>query len=250
MSRVDCAQFEAILHELDRPGTPGAALRESALGHAEVCSQCGALVTEAEALDFALGRIADETSEAQAPPKIEAALLREFREQKTARASRRVRWQLSILGAAAAVLIVLGLAMRQPRVVVPASGGASSANAFSTEGVSGATGSSGTMTAADNGVPSIDGRNGAATTNTAAADEDASEYASAYVPLPYAYDPSELEGGSVVRVVLPRSALVCYGLPVEGMGAGDQLTADLVVSEDGTPQAIRLVTQANANSEF
>ena len=47
---------------------------------------------------------------------------------------------------------------------------------------------------------------------------DDNEYATAYVPLPYAYDPSELEGAAVVRVALPRAALVSYGLPVEGMG--------------------------------
>ena len=69
------------------------------------------------------------------------------------------------------------------------------------------------------------------------------------MPLPYAYDPSELEGGAVVRVVLPRAALVSYGLPVEGMGVGDNVTADLVLSQDGTPQAIRLVARANANSD-
>ncbi len=33
------------------------------------------------------------------------------------------------------------------------------------------------------------------------------------------------------------------------MGVGDQVTADMVVSQDGTPQAIRLVAQANANSD-
>ena len=73
----------------------------------------------------------------------------------------------------------------------------------------------------------------------------ATEYATAYVPLPYAYDPSDLEGGAVVRVVLPRAALISYGLPVEAMGVSDQVTADMVVSEDGTPQAIRLVAQEN-----
>jgi hypothetical protein len=35
------------------------------------------------------------------------------------------------------------------------------------------------------------------------------------------------------------------GIPVSGLAAGDRVVADLVVSEDGTPQAIRLVSQAN-----
>ena len=89
----------------------------------------------------------------------------------------------------------------------------------------------------------------AADGSTHAAVADDAEYATAYMPLPYAYDPSELEGAAVVRVVLPRAALVSYGLPVEGMGVRDQVTADMVISQDGTPQAIRLVAQSNANSD-
>jgi len=69
MTRVDCLQFEEVLPELDRPGTPGAALREAALAHAEMCSRCGALVTEAESLDFALGQIAQATAELQRIPE-------------------------------------------------------------------------------------------------------------------------------------------------------------------------------------
>jgi hypothetical protein len=47
----------------------------------------------------------------------------------------------------------------------------------------------------------------------------------------------------VVRVTLARSALESYGLAAEGMAAGDRVTADMIVSEDGRPQAIRLVAQ-------
>jgi hypothetical protein len=254
MIRLDCAQFEEILHELDRPGTSGAALRESALGHAEGCSRCGALVTESEALDFALGQIVDATSESQVQPKIEAALLREFRREKAKVSSRRVRWQLAILGAAATVLLVLSFVMRRPQIVVPGAGGASSASTFSAQGTSGvSTASSGTNAAANNNGQSNSSQETALddSVNASASDADSNEYATAYVRLPYAYDPSGLEGGSVVRVVLPRAALVSYGLPIEGMGVTtDQVTADMVISEDGTPQAIRLVTQANAGSEF
>ena len=31
MNRMDCAQFQEVLHELDRPGTEGATLCERAL---------------------------------------------------------------------------------------------------------------------------------------------------------------------------------------------------------------------------
>ena len=53
---MKCAEFEEILHELDRPGTKGNELREEALIHAESCGNCGVLLTETESLDFALKR--------------------------------------------------------------------------------------------------------------------------------------------------------------------------------------------------
>ncbi len=41
---MDCAEFQEVLHELDRPGNEGEALCERALAHAEGCSDCAALL--------------------------------------------------------------------------------------------------------------------------------------------------------------------------------------------------------------
>lgn len=250
MPRVDCSQFAEALHELDRPGTPGAALREDALAHAESCSDCGALVTEAESLDFSLGRIAEEASELHAQPRIEAALLREFRREKSVAASRRLHFQLVAVGIAAAVLLVLGLSFYRTRLVTPDKSPAVSASAATPASPTQASPESPASTApATVNIEPKPVHASAAAEKIAATDSEETEYATAYVPLPYSYDPSALEGGTVVRVVLPRAALVSYGLPIEGMGVSDQVTADMVVSEDGTPQAIRLVTQANPKSD-
>ena len=73
------------------------------------------------------------------------------------------------------------------------------------------------------------------------------ENATAFVSLPYATDPETLEGGAVVRVLLSRSALASLGLPVANMEATEQIPADIVLSEDGAPQAIRLVSQAQVD---
>ncbi|MFZ0522931.1 MAG: hypothetical protein WAL95_18025 [Candidatus Acidiferrales bacterium] len=246
MPRMDCSQFAEALHELDRPGTPGAVVREEALAHAEMCCDCGALVTEAESLDFALGQIAQQASDLQAPLKVETALLREFRREKAAAASRRLQFQLAALGIAAAILLALGLTFHRPQIVTPSKTPAITASAVSPET---STQSSrehpASASATTQSVEPKTIRTHAAAEKTAAADTGATEYATAYVPLPYAYDPSDLEGGTVVRVVLPRAALVAYGLPIEGMGLSDQVTADMVVSQDGTPQAIRFVAQEN-----
>jgi hypothetical protein len=249
MIRMDCAQFAEVLHELDRPGTPGAALREAALAHAEMCSRCGALVTEAESLDFALGQIAQDTAELQVPPRIEAALLREFQRGKSVASSRKLQWQLAAVGAAAAVLLAIGLSFHRPQSATPDKTPSVIASSEPASSTPGARESQRSTTPLIASVQPRGARTKTPARKTAASNADATEYATAYVPLPYAYDPSGLEGGAVVRVVLPRAALVSYGLPIEGMGVSEQVTADMVVSQDGTPQAIRLVRQVSAKSD-
>jgi hypothetical protein len=247
MNRMDCVQFQEVLHELDRPGTEGATLCERALAHAEMCSDCAALLTEAESLDFALRQAAAESAELQAPPRLETFLLQEFRRERSATASRGVRWQLAAFGVAAAVLLALGLSLHRQNLVAPGGNGASGVNSVQTS-VQGSTPASDNSAAKKTPVAATNSSSQAAGNLAKATLTDDSEYATAFMPLPYAYDPSELEGGAVVRVVLPRAALVSYGLPVEGMGVADHVTADMVVSQDGTPQAIRLVAQAQANA--
>ena len=78
---MDCSQFQKIVHDLERPGTEGFALRESALAHAESCSHCAPLMTDAESLDAALARLAASKADSQASPRVGTALIEEFRRQ-------------------------------------------------------------------------------------------------------------------------------------------------------------------------
>jgi anti-sigma factor RsiW len=243
MKHMDCTQFQEVLHELDRPGAEGDALCERALAHAEMCSECATLLIEVESLDFSLRQLLEDSAEVQAPPRLESLLLAEFRREKSATASRGVRWQLAAFGIAAAVLLALGLSLHRQHLVTPT--GVNSAQSSAQTAGQAPDNSTATKTSA----ASVDNNAQQGVSGTQAAVPDDGEYTTAYMPLPYAYDPSELEGGAVVRVVLPRAALVSYGLPVEGMGVRDQVTADMVISQDGTPQAIRLVAQSNANSD-
>ncbi len=242
-NRMDCAEFQEVLHELDRPGSESEALCERALAHAEGCSHCAALLIEVESLDFSLRQAATESAELQAPARLETLLLQEFRREKAATASRGVRWQLAAFAIAAAVLLALGISLHRQHLVTP--GSVNSAQS-SSQGVAQTPDNSATLKTAA-ALPDNNSQQGVSNAPAAVADDN--EYATAYMPLPYAYDPSGLEGAAVVRVVLPRAALVSYGLPVEGMGVRDEVTADMVVSQDGTPQAIRLVAQSDASSD-
>ena len=216
---MNCTQFDEIIHDIERPGTDGAALRESALGHAKSCSRCAQLLTETEALNSALRALAAQEADQQASPRLEAALVQEFRREKAAAAGRRVRWQVAALGIAAAALLAFGHSMHQqpvkPGVV------AEQPSASSQPGP-----------AADQSEP--------------AEAEDWSDF----VPLPYGADPVAAEEGAVVRVELSRASLASLGVSLTAMESEEPVLADLVVSEDGTPQAIRLVSEQNASREF
>ncbi|MGA8367529.1 MAG: hypothetical protein ACLQMT_10675 [Candidatus Acidiferrales bacterium] len=222
---MDCARFEELLHDLDRKGTQ-AALRESALAHAESCGRCARLLTESEALDFSLRALAVEDGGQQAPARVEESLLREFRRQKAAASRRRIGWRLAVLGAAAAAALAVGIWLRHAPVPGTKSTGTEQAGTIQ---------------------PGASQGNAAQTAEQPAASQDDSEYATAFVSLPYADDSAMADGGAVVRVVLSRSALASLGVPVADAGNTNPIPADIVVSEDGTPQAIRLVSQASVN---
>ena len=217
---MDCGRFRAVLDDLDRPGTPGMAFREAALAHAERCSRCAQLMTSGEALDFALRQIVAHDAVLRASSRVETALLCALRQQKAHASRRRGQWRMAMLATAAALLLAAGLSLRH----------------FSLGDRSG--------TAANKPLGGTAVNSGAGSGNVEVAQNLAgdSQETSAFVSLPYATDPATLEDGTVVRVELTRSTLAAMGMPVTDAGSFDRIPADIMLSEDGVPQAIRLVS--------
>jgi hypothetical protein len=230
-SPMNCAQFDEVLHDLDRPEAMEMALFESAMDHAESCSRCADLLDKSESLSLSLRVLAADEARREAPARIENDLLEEFRKHKSASKMRMVQYRVAALGIAASVLLVLGIALHQRMFSVPPSAPKAAATAALPHAV-----------APESGPASEQ--------QIRPSEQDDSEYAANFVPLPYADDPATIEDGAIVRVTLPRSALASFGLPVVDDGTTDQIPADLIVSADGTPEAIRLVSQASANDDF
>lgn len=254
---MDCRRFEKLLADLDRPGVLPDELRERALAHAEGCAVCGQSLTEAESLDTELRRLASREEDRQPPPRAEAQLLNAFR-QRNAAVARETTWRYASAIAIAAVLLLAlgfwlsgrttdnhglpGLKVTQPVVALgPDAQGSKTGSAAAHSGPVAHTdarvmGSQGTasrptvreMASADALVASASGANG-------------------FIPLPDA-DPGPLDDGAVVRVEMPRAALATLGLPVEAMEGNGTVRADLVVSADGTPEAIRLLSQSDSGA--
>lgn len=245
---MDCSQFEELLHDLDRPGTEGFARREAALTHAESCSRCGILVMQSESLDEALRALAKHASRRRASPLVAATLMEEFQHRKFSLLSRKVTRQIAALGATAAVLLALGFWLHfshsqtppiaineQPSAPSPAP---LSANANSSQP------SAPAAAVSTSTVPSSPANVQRASL------EGESQSDAAFIRLPYSDDSSSLENDAVVRVLLTPATLASFGLPVTGLGSGEAIQADLAVSQDGTPEAVRLVSGTSSNQEF
>jgi len=218
---MDCAQFEDIVHDLGRRGGAADALRQAALAHATSCRNCAQLLRQTESLDDALRALAADAAHLAMPPRVEAALAEEFRRQRAASARRRSWQRIAAMGIAASLLLAVGLsvhswyAKREVAVQTPTR--------------------SAPPAPSETAAPS-----------EAAVVADANDF----VLLPYGADSAAAGEGTVVRVLLSRASLSSLGVSVAGLGGKESVLADLVVSEDGTPEAIRFVAEQSTTQEF
>jgi hypothetical protein len=224
---MNCTQFRDLLQDLARDASDGVPVAD-ALAHAESCCACDALLREAEHLTAGLRSLAAQHQFAAAPPRIEAALLHAFRQQPAPalRLRRLGGWlAVSTVSLAAAALFAILLTGYRP-------------------------GTSPESPKAPASVPRETNRPSVAPRTTwadyALEGETEEQAAAAYIPLSADFDPAWLEGGVIVRVVLSRPALESLGVPVV-TGTDGRMLADMVVSYDGTPEAIRLVDWQAAN---
>jgi hypothetical protein len=78
-------------------------------------------------------------------------------------------------------------------------------------------------------------------TADAVASNHVSEIATEFIPLSYSSSVNIQDGGQIIRVELPRSALVRFGLPVNMDRMNEKVKADVWVGVDGLAHAIRFV---------
>ena len=67
------------------------------------------------------------------------------------------------------------------------------------------------------------------------------EVATDFLPLTFVADSAAQESGHVVRVSVPRSALIAFGVPMNVERAGEFIMADVMIGDDGLARAIRFV---------
>lgn len=258
---MNCRDFEAMTSDLARGQIMDAAQHETALSHAASCECCASKLADERALTDGL-RFVAQASDEQAPARVETALLAAFREQRplplkaTARIVKRP-WLYVAAGVAAAAVIVALFALvisrardSQPpapqHAEVPRETGPSSPEPQVAPSSPEHKAVSGQIEEHKSGVNAKRPPQSKSGDRSKHASVDRkkpvdAEIATDFIPLMNRESLAELDGGQVMRVELPRSALMSFGLPMNMERAAERIKADVVVGNDGLARAIRFV---------
>jgi len=224
---MTCEEFELAGLDLETLQQDSPAHSE-AREHLRTCPRCAALHHNWQTLRADLHAVGAETQDAVAPPRVEMRLRQEFRTRhKTLKAQRAAVYAGWGLAAAALVLAAVSwinwrhqrgteLAQARPGVVQK-----TATNTNATQG---------------NGTEPAGPELGEALV----ASSDAGEF----TLLPGSL-PGMLGDATVVRVQMQRGSLGALGLTVNEERASDLIQVDLLVGDDGQPQALRLPQSEN-----
>jgi hypothetical protein len=223
---MNCREVETIIADMARGVDAG----EGALAHVMECRSCSELLAGEEELTAGLRAWAEASKGEQAPCGVEEKLLEAFRRRTAAAPRGRGRLLVVAVGSIAAALVLLvklytparpvATHVAQPPAVAPV-------RAVSVE------------------AAPVAPRNAkirpARRAVRAVADAQPVEAEVDFLPVAQGDGWTPLDGGRLVRVELPRSALRVFGLPMNEERAQERIQADVMLSNDGLLRAIRLV---------
>ena len=218
---MNCQEVEMTITDLARGGEAD----ERALAHLADCRACSARLAGEEKLTAGLRAWAAASANERAPHRVEEALLETFRRSRAP--ARRGRGWMPVAAAgsiAAAVLLFKAFAPAReaPRVAPPAPAPVETSRVA---------------------APPIEAAPRRAKVRPArrVAQPVPPRAEIDFLPVPQGDGWTPLDGGRLLRVELPRSALRVFGLPMNEERAQEQVQADVMLSHDGLLRAIRFV---------
>ena len=267
---MNCANFATIITELARDQIVEAHLREAALEHPQYCAVCANRFANEMALTSGLRAFAAETAAISPSNKIEMALLDAFRTQAVVAVECSIRevpgipkptvvWSRFAMAAAAIIMIALTsiivVAIRAQRHQFPGPKDARVENPITVPSKEKSPNSldsqigpvqednqqktlamSGQDVKPKRGPHTLKNRD-----NRDAAVVENPDPTAGFISLTQAADFMPLESGQIVKVDMPRAALLAIGLPVNAQRAGESIKAELLVGQDGIARAIRFL---------
>jgi len=228
---MKCEEFVAIGLDAGRDASLGEVVRVAAREHASTCSRCAALQDSWQAAGAELRAFAEDTAMAETPARVEMRLRQEFRTQhvtlKVRRAAVVTAWAL-----AAAAVLIGAVSWRNWQKEETANHLTSPQSA-----VKPPANNSNVMTNHERPAQSAAAvrQSDAAEAETLMADNEMSGFT--FLPGAFAADTGDAE---ILRVRMQRGALGAFGLPVSEERASDWIQVDLLVGNDGLPEAVRL----------
>lgn len=216
---MTCEEFEAIGLDAGLDASLTDAQRATADQHALSCARCAALRDCWQAVRVELRALAQQTT-AEAPQRVEMRLRQQFHTQhrtlKTHRRAVVAAWAL-----AAAAVVVGAVSWVEWR---SNQNGNLSGNSSANVGT---------------GVTNREfAQESAAGSPTLVADNELGDF----TLLP-GVSPADTEDAAILRVRMQRGALGALGLPVNEDRAAEWIQVDLMVGNDGLPEAVRLLAQ-------
>ena len=248
---MNCQRFESVVSELARGQMMAVEQRAEALAHSDVCDDCAARLDDEQMLTLGLQSLAGEMELLEAPREVEAKLLEAFRARPVAvekSASIRVNPRYWIAAIAAMLLIAISVVVfslsKRP---------AENRSVTSNQEEPPPPNQSKEQVAQDVEKPAaaempkrvypkrIRPVSLRKSETASVANHVTKEIATDFIPLSYMSATSLQEGGQIVRVQLPRSALANFGLPVNMDRYNEKVKADVLYGVDGMARAIRFV---------
>ena len=257
---MNCQNFENVVNDLARHQIMEAAVRDLALRHTDDCDSCSARLRAEQALTNNLKDLSAELRSlhsAGAPSGLEARLLAEFRNHSSAvRVASQVNRNYGVYATIAALfIIVLGIvavrSLNFGTANIPVNT-AQQAKPPMEENIGAAETSDTAVSIAPTSRPLEVSRRPrrknaagrivpAGNRQSLTASNRDSEIATEFFPVGYSSNLSVQDGGQVVRVEMPRSAMARFGVPVNMDRYDEKVKADVLVGSDGLARAIRFV---------
>jgi len=249
---MNCQKFESVVSELARGQMMAAELRGEALAHSDACDDCAMRLRDEEMLTRGLHSLAAEMESLEAPAMIEANLLMAFRARQAVVPVPVVRRHSAYWVAAIAAMLLIAISVFVFRwanrtVDEPRQANRQEEPQQKPQPVVEPQLAKDSTIQDDEVLPQhqkprrIHLASQRQPASAQVANHVTNEIATDFIPLSYMNAASLQDGGQIVRVQLPRSALANFGFPVNMDRYNEKVKADVLFGVDGTARAIRFV---------
>lgn len=254
---MNCQKLEEVVNDIAREQLMDAGVREQALAHTRECVQCGRRLEAELSLTSRLRGLAAAIGSIDASETLPVRLLAEFDRRPLTGRRRPVEinrgWWVAVAAALLLVIGALGGMVLRWRRSIPAT---PVDNVVATNRQAPPVEEAEPPPYASPGRPNtpvrtpslqlrkLARRQGVADSTSSAEtmSHHRHEIATDFFLINYSAV-TLAEGGRVIRVSLPRSAMARFGLPVNMDRANEPVKADLILGIDNLPQAIRFVQE-------